>query len=526
MITRALALAASIAVVLPAVASAAAPDRDRRPGLQITEIGRYTAAGAEFGEGGAEIVAHDPGTQRLFVVNGSETTLDVIDIADPSAPVLADQVDLSPFGTGVNGVGAARGLVGVATQPADPQATRGTAVFLDAATLELRGTAEVGFLPDALLFTPDGRHALVANEGEPNSDYTIDPEGTVSIIDARNFSVREVDFGGITEVDGSTRIFGPGATIAADLEPENIAFSANSRTAWVSLQENNALAVIDVRSGEVTDVVGLGFIDRNEQGNAFDASDRDGAINIRNWDVLGIPQPDSVATVRARGETFVLTANEGDARDYDGFSEQARVADLTLCAEEYPDADALQRDENLGRLNVTTVNGFDTERDCFEQLHGFGGRSFSVYTEDGELVYDSGADFERITADVLGRNGFNANNDESGPDAFDSRSDDKGPEPEGLTVGRFQGREYAFIGLERVGGFMTYDVTDPRAPQFVTYTTSRDFAAATPEQSIDLGPEGVLFISQQDSPTRRPLVVLAHEITGTTTLYQLDRARR
>lgn len=521
---RTLALAAGLAVALPLLAvpaQAGPPPVQGRPSLEITELGRYTAPGAEFDGGGAEIVAHDPRSQRLFVANGSEGTVDVIDISDPAAPSLVEQVDLSQFGASITGVGSANGLVGVATGPDDAQSERGAAVFLDAQTLEVRGTAEVGFLPDALLFTPDGRTAVVANEGEPSADYSVDPEGTVSLVDTRDFSVREVGFGTVGEVDDSTRIFGPGASIAQDVEPENIAFSHDSRTAWVSLQENNALAVIDLRKGALTDVFGLGFIDRNDERNVFDPSDRDGVINLRTANVLGIPQPDALATIRSRGETFVLTANEGDARDYEGFSEEARVADVTLCAEEYPDAAELQLDENLGRLNITTVTGFDAERDCIEQLHAYGARSFSIYTGDGERVYDSGSDFERITADVLGRNGFNAGNDEAGPDAFDSRSDDKGPEPEGLDTGTHQGRTYAFIGLERVGGFMTYDVTDPRSPEFVAYTNGRDFDAVTAAESIDLGPEGVLFVEAEDSPTRKPLLVLSHEVTASTTIYGL-----
>jgi DNA-binding beta-propeller fold protein YncE len=525
MTLRPLALAAGLALALPLVvlpaAAAASPAERGRPGLQITELGRYTAPNAGFDEGGAEIVAHDPGTQRLFVVNGSEATVDVIDIADPTAPALVGQVDLSVFGTNLTGVGAARGLVGVATGPEDAQSARGTAVFLDAASLAVRGTAEVGFLPDALLFSPDGRTAVVANEGEPSADYAVDPEGSVSLVDVRDFTVREIGFGSVTEVDGSTRIFGPSASIAQDLEPENIAFSDDSRTAWVSLQENNALAVIDLRRATLTDVVGLGFIDRSVARNAFDPSNEDGGIALRTADVLGVPMPDSVSTIRSRGQTFVLTANEGDARDYDGFTEEERVADVPLCTAEYPDAASLQLDENLGRLTITTVNGFDEARGCFAQLHAFGGRSFSIYTADGRPVYDSGSDFERITAELLGGTGFNANNTDTGVGSFDGRSDDKGPEPEGMDVGTHQGRTYAFVGLERVGGFLTYDVTDPRTPVFVAYTNGRDLAAATAEESVDLGPEGVLFVEAKDSPTRTPLLVLSHEVSASTTIYGL-----
>lgn len=349
---------------------------------------------------------------------------------------------------------------------------------------------EVGFLPDALIFSPDGRTAVVANEGEPNDDYTIDPEGTVSVIDLS---------GGAAE---------------------------RSATTFVTLQENNAIVAIDVASGEITDLFGLGFKDHTDPANGRDASNADGEINIRSWPVMGIYQPDALAAYDVEDEKFLVTANEGDARSYDGFSEEERFGDVELCPE-FPDydgmdAEELQEDENLGRLNITTVNGFDDERGCVQEIHAYGGRSFSIYTADGEQVFDSGREFEEITAAELGRQGFNANNDESRADAFDTRSDDRGPEPEGVAVDEAYGETYAFIGLERVGGVMTYRVSDPSNAEFVDYTTSRQFDVADPEDSVDLGPEGVIFVTAKDSPTGRPLVVLSHEVTGTTTIYQVD----
>ncbi len=185
----------------------------------------------------------------------------------------------------------------------------------------------------------------------------------------------------------------------------------------------------------------------------------------------------------------------------------------------------LEADENLGRLNITSANGYDEDGECIEQVYAYGTRSFSIYTPEGELVYDSGSDFEDVTAELLGVDGYNANNDESGEDAFDSRSDDKGPEPEGVAVGRAYGNTYAFIGLERVGGVMTYRVTDPTDPKFVSYTTGRDFDAATAEGSVDLGPEACSSSPMGNSPTGRPLVVVSHEVTGTTTIYQVDPVR-
>jgi hypothetical protein len=529
---RILAVAAVTAVTFaPAAGAAAKPSSGKGPGspvgIELTELGRYVAPGAEFDEGGAEIVSHDASTQRLFVANGSEKTVDVLDIADAATPKIVQQVDLSAYGAGITSVASKNGLAAVTVHPEDPQANPGAVIFLDAVTLEVVAEVTAGYLPDSVAFAPDASVVMVANEGEPSDDYTVDPEGSLTIVDLATFEATQVDFRDITttDLDDSVRIFGPGATIAQDLEPEYITFSSDSGTAWVSLQENNAIAEIDVTSGKVAAVFGLGFKDWTEAGNGFDASNRDEAINIRDWPVLGIPQPDALASYQVGRETFLVTANEGDARDYDGYSEEARVKNVTLCDDVAYDgmgAEVLAEDENLGRLHLTTANGYDDERACFEQIYAYGGRSFSIYTADGELVYDSGSDFEDITAAELGHNGFNANNDESGTEAFDSRSDDKGPEPEGVVVGKAYGHTYAFIGLERVGGVMTYRVSDPHNTEFISYTTGRDFAADEAAGSVDLGPEGVLFISDADSPTGRPLLVLSHEVTGTTTVYQLD----
>lgn len=508
------------------------PSRRGAVSVELTELGRYTPEQVGFDEGGAEIVAFDADTERLFVANGSDGTVDVLDASDPSEPELVEQVLLDTYGTSITGVAAADGLAAVAVHPEDAQAEPGTVVVLDTDTLEILADVKAGFLPDAVAFSPDRSVAMVANEGEPNDDYTLDPEGSVTIIDLETFEPTQVGFtrfnGTEGDLDDSIRIFGPGASVAEDLEPENVTFSKDSSTAYVTLQENNAIAMVDVAAAEVTELVGLGFKDWTEAGSGFDASNEDGAINLRNWPVTGIPQPDALASYGSRGDTFLVTANEGDARDYAGFSEEERLGDVELCEGFEHDgmgAEELQQDENLGRLNITTVNGFDEDEDeeCVEEIHAYGGRSFSIYTPGGELVYDSGSDFEEITAELLGENGFNANNDESGDDAFDSRSDDKGPEPEGVAVGKVYGKTYAFVGLERVGGVMTYEVTNPESPEFVSYTTGRDFDAATREASVDLGPEGVLFIRAQDSPTGRPLLVLSHEVTGTTTLYQIDR---
>ncbi|MGL5080510.1 MAG: choice-of-anchor I family protein [Microcoleaceae cyanobacterium] len=245
--------------------------------------------------------------------------------------------------------------------------------------------------------------------------------------------------------------------------------------------------------------------------NQLDVSDKDGAINLQNWPVFGLYQPDSIATFEVNGETYYVTANEGDNR-----GEDERIEDLTLDSTAFPNAEELQAEENLGRLGVSSIDGdLDGDGD-FDQLFSYGTRSFSIFDSVGNLVFDSGGDFEEITATAFPDN-FNANNDEND---FDSRSDNAGPEPEGIAVGDVNGRTYAFIGLERMGGVMVYDVTEPASTEFVQYLNNRDFAGdAEAGTAGDLGPEGLTFVTAENSPTGRPALIVANEISGSTTIY-------
>ncbi|HEY5809340.1 MAG TPA: choice-of-anchor I family protein, partial [Povalibacter sp.] len=283
--------------------------------------------------------------------------------------------------------------------------------------------------------------------------------------------------------------------------------------------------VIDNTTGKFT--IAPGYVPEEEvlgivNVPGLDASDRDTRVNIRSWPVHGMYQPDAIARFRAGRNSYLITANEGDARDWPGFAEEARVSSLTLDPTVFPDSAALRNNANLGRLNVTkSLGDVDGDGD-YDALYTLGGRSFAIWGLDGSLVFDGGSDFERI---IAARNPtfFNASNDDR---TFDSRSDNKGPEPEAVTIGTVGKRTYAFIGLERMGGVMIYDVTTPRAPVFVDYMNNRDFSVdpATAEGAKDLGPEGVIFIDAKDSPTRSPMLVVANEVSGTVTLYGVNEA--
>jgi hypothetical protein len=250
----------------------------------------------------------------------------------------------------------------------------------------------------------------------------------------------------------------------------------------------------------------LGLITR--QSNGLDASDKDGGINIQPWPVLGMYQPDAIASFSINHQTYLITANEGDARDYDGFSEEERIKDLTLDPTAFPKAADLQNDANLGRLTVTSTLGDPDGDGDFDQLYAFGGRSFSIWKADGSVVFDSGDQLEQITASLVPAL---FNSDDGDPEKFDTRSDNKGPEPEGVTTGVIGGRTYAFIGLERTGGVMVYDITNPNRPAFVDYATTTG----------DVAPEGLTFVAADHSPTCKPLLIVSNEVSGTTTFYEI-----
>ena len=592
------------------VACGGSDDEPRTPvSLKLEKIGSFETG--IFGKSAAEIPAFDAASRRAFVVNAQAGAVDVLDLSNPTQPKRLGQISSAQVlpGSSINSIAVHSGLVAVAIQAAvktDP----GRMALYRASDLQLVSQVTVGALPDMVTFTPDGRTVLVANEGEPSDDYQIDPEGSVSIIDVGTPQTPVVKTAGFAAFNGQeaalrakgVRIYGPGATAAKDIEPEYIAVAADGKSAWVTLQENNALARIDIASATVKDIAPLGYKDHGLAANALDISDTDLAANLRAWPgVRGLYLPDSVASYQAGGKTYLVTANEGDARAWGegnsaywtgdaskGFVEEFRVKHLInskgwsgrsgddlapqlkalaaggllnpavfgYCGAVAGNPGKCRDDDQLGRLNVSWTQGYRTDasgaplkfnaagvqdaagdRLMYDALYAYGGRSFSIWGDDGKLVWDSGAEIEKFIASDACQAGaqrnipcktfFNSNHEEGG--TLDNRSDNKGPEPEGVALGRIGAKTFAFIGLERMGGVLVYDITSPTAPVRVDYLNTRnDWTTKSPAAVLaqvgDLGPEGLVFIPASDSPNGKPLLLVGYEVSGSTSVIQLNLA--
>lgn len=507
--------------------------------------------------GVAEIVTYDPATNQVFTTSGS--AVDVYDFGTGDNIAASFSIDLSGlFGGDLDGISSVaidplgRGFGAALAIPKANTTSLGLVVFFDTTTGAVLNTIAVGYNPDMITFTDDGASALIANEGEASTDTDepLDPEGSISIVDLDGGGIG--DIANLTTADVSTYNFAPANlanpsdlqglridprnrfNIPADLEPEYI--SVSNGLAYVALQENSAIAVFDLAARQW---VAIHNIDGKEQ--VIDASDKDG-IKIDDK-LFGLFMPDAIATYEVDGVTYIVTANEGDARDgVEG--EEQRVKDLVkgptwwerilnrwrpsrFPLPEIPEGAAVvdpctfyklnrmyegdfQAKKALGRIRVTTIDGDQDGDGDIDRLTVYGTRSFSIFNgETGALVFDSGSDFETITANLVPAL---FNGEENDPDEFDGRSDNKGPEPEGVAVTSFEGSTLAAIGLERVGGVMLYDVTDPANSAFLQYVNS--FA----DEGVDSdSPEGLVWVSAGG----KTFLVISYEESGTVDVYEL-----
>ncbi|HDZ34080.1 MAG TPA: collagen-like protein [Pseudoalteromonas sp.] len=542
--------------------------------LNINLVGRGVL-NTQSPEGAAEIVAYQASKKWIYAINSSGDDA-VVNILP------ADTFDTAALVKDNEGVISATNLTSVITLPLNDN-TQGDAnsIAIDennnllAVAMAAESTGDegqiafydisgdspvfiknvtVGFLPDMVTFTHDGAKAVVANEGEPSGDYSVDPEGSISIIDITNNVIADtainIDFKAYnnkqTELEAQGVVFANpngrtingnliNTTVAMDLEPEYVSISKDNKYSYVSIQENNALAIVNLQDNSL-ELKGLGFKDWSSL--QLDASDKDGGVNFKSYPGLyGMYQPDTISSFSWKGANFIVTANEGDAREYffdttdeadciakggldydedDGclaYIDESRVEDLTLAANfDYLNND----DDDIGRLKVTTIKG-DTNNDGqYESLYGYGARSFTIWDSNGLVVFDSGDDIARITASVHGES-FNNNEDEN---SGDSRSDDKGAEPEALAIGKIDDRTFAFIGLERMGGIMAYDITNPYNVQFEDYFYNRGLIKGA-NITGDLAPEGMVFVSAEQSATGNPLLIVGNEISGSIAVWEI-----
>lgn len=561
--------------------------------LNVEVVGRF--ATGIYGKSAAEIVQFHKTSNAAFAINGASNQIEVISLSNLSTTEVANPVGDESLSSNaftfpltvtvknsagvekemllgaVNSIAIKGDLLAIAVEGKVKQ-DNGAILFYSLNEVgegSFIKAVEAGALPDMVTFTQDGTKVLVANEGEPNSDYSNDPEGSISIISVVDVMPADVAMtinlstdlifsdDNIDPEDFDTdakrlailsksgvKFAGPmGNTVAKDLEPEYITTSSDSKMAYVSLQENNAIGLINLEDLTI-EVKALGYKDWGKY--QLDFSNKDEVPEFKSIQGLyGMYQPDTLASYTWNGATFIVSANEGDAREYDGFSEEVRVKDIidtdelnqTLSTELQSQYDASGGKNYLGRLKVTTALGDADQNGEFEKLFAYGARSFSIWDKNANLVFDSGDDFGKISSAILGNN-FNAAHTKN---KGDNRSDDKGGEPEAIDVGEIAGRTYAFISQERAGDLFVYDITNPFNTAFVTHYNNRDFTVdyemdddlADPcdtaegmdctkvNMAGDLGPESIKFISAADSPTDTSLLIIGNEVSGTVTVYQI-----
>jgi hypothetical protein len=485
------------------------------------------------GVNSAEIVAHDVQTQRLFIANSIAGKMDIVDFSNPTAPILLSSISMASYGN-INSIAVHNGVIAVAIENIDPQAN-GKIVFFDTDGVFLN-EVPTGAMPDMITFSKDYTKVITANEGEPNGTYSLDPEGSITVVDisggVANLTSANATQIALTQFNGQEvalraqgiRIFSTSATVAQDLEPEYVAVSDDNTKAFVTLQENNAILVLNLVTNTIESLLPLGYADYSAgSGNSLDASDQSGAIlNTSGIPIKGAYMPDAISYSTIGGNGYVFMANEGDSREFGSVIDANRISSSTFNSLDpvaFPDAAILKNNKFLGRLSALKYSG-DTDGDGdYDELHVLGSRSFTIRNaETNALVFDSKDMFEKITANSpLTSAFFNASNT-TGAATSKNRSDDKGPEPEGVTVSVINGIHYAFIALERVGGCMVFNVENPSAPVFVTYVNNRTLNGSGP----DLGAEGIIFISAEDSPNGQAIVILANEVSSTLSIFAVN----
>ena len=487
------------------------------------QITHQHVASLASANGKGEIVAFDKLSGRFFMTNPDTDSLDVFTYAN-GALTLRTPIALAGQPTSVD---VHDGLVAVAIIGMTRQSP-GKVFFFDAETGQASGNfVMVGALPDMLTFTPDGSKVVVANEGEAD-EFTglTNPEGSVSIVDVATRTVTTAGFAPWNGQKNALKAAGVrlqslnGISLAQDVEPEYLAINAAGDTAYVTLQENNSLAIVDLATATVLDIVSCGEKDHSVIGNEFDASNADGIHgNFQNWSVKGLFMPDGICTFSVGGVEYLATANEGDSRAaIAGFSDEMRGSQILSSM--WHDIETASPNTSLytvaelndvaalGRLKMA-MSPYDRWRGDVDgdgdvdQLYSFGGRSVSIWDTAGNLVFDSGDTIER----AMMTHGL----------WKESRSDDKGPEPEAVVFGDVGGVPYLFVALERTNAICVFDVSNP------SNATLADVIDIPGESATSaFRPEGLEFLDASESPLGVDTLAMTSEFGGILSLFSLS----
>ncbi|MBO8435358.1 MAG: choice-of-anchor I family protein [Spirochaetes bacterium] len=508
--------------------------------LDISMIAHYSANETNTDGGVMEIVDYNPSNGFAYAVNGQKGVLTAISYSgsaelsgrdiDVKAMVESDDfaygdmtsVAVSPDGS----------LLAVALQDEAYDKNGRIALFACNAdgSIALKELFMAGIQPDMVTFSPDGKYILSADEGEPREGYeSVDPAGSVTVVDIANSSEKTIGFESFdsTPLYDESIIMQKGTLPSRDFEPEYIAVSGNN--AYITLQEANAIAVLDLETMSFSGIYSAGFEDYAKV--PVDIDKKDDAYAPKVYENLkGIRMPDGIAAFTVDGKTYLVTANEGDAREWgDYLNEDERdFGDGDTSPTGRITAENSSLEGKVVFLASDDYNGLNEDTDYL-----YGGRSLTIYevTETGlSEVFTSADDAERITFSYL-PDYYNSSNDNA---VLDDRSGKKGPEAEAVTTGVVDGRTYAFLALERTGGIMVYDVTEPSDSRYINYINTRDFETIIPGTEVyedgeldkwvtggDVAPEGLEFVPASDSPTGNALLIVAFEVSGTVAVYEL-----
>lgn len=532
------------------VVASALPAVSNKDEFSITEISRIMSGD---GEGGAEIPAYHPESKRLFTTNGVRNTIDVYDISDPAKPMRINRVDLSAYGTDVTSVAAGKNVIVASVHKAEtfsangvPTTPNGVLVVMDVNGKVLSAPDLKGVLPDSVTFTPSGIKALVAIEGQPvcakddptttsneSADYSkaSDPKGGVSVVDLTTPGSPVVTFIGFEGFSvNALRSKGLSMSsvvndVSRDLEPEYIVALDEVR-AYVTIQEANGIGVLDLEKNAWIDV--RKAYESKLSKTPIDTSDRDSGKGPRTYaNVVGASQPDAIAGFKVGSGDYLVTANEGDAREYTCLNDDVRGSSLKVDSRRFPDWKTLSGSAELGRAKVNPNAGDRDGDGDIDTIHLRGSRSMTIY-RNGIPIWDSQKLLEDIQISAFGVSNINGSHALSTDKLLvnytpQDRSDDKGSEPEGVAVGTVSGSRIAVLGLERMSALVVFDISAPSAPTLIKWIQMLPITSTPVTQATAWSPEGIIFIPAEKSPNGKPLFISSYELSGSLAIHQIEK---